>query len=62
MNTIVMATLGCQLDIIRMNYNPEMEDTLVTQILRQEDSMSLIGTEVRRDTFNLGYTFYWKPL
>jgi hypothetical protein len=36
---IVMAILGCQLNYIsRMNYNPEMEDTQIFQILRLEDT------------------------
>ena len=38
----VMAILGCQLDCIWMNYNTEMEDTPVIQILREEDNMSLV--------------------
>lgn len=34
----VLTILGCQLTISEMNYNPEMEGTPATPILRREDT------------------------
>lgn len=37
-----MVIPGCQLDMSGINYNPEMKDTPVIQVLKQEGNMLLI--------------------
>jgi hypothetical protein len=45
-----------------MKFNPGMEATTAIQILNLESTGFGSDIKAGRHTFNLGHTFFWKPI